>query len=1026
MFIEMKDLFFNNQKYMFRIPTDYDKDITFTGEEIENICKDPVFREKVRVASHSLVDMMDIYLEKSKGLSSKKLNAFYASVMEYLIRSTTRTTPFGLFAGVGIGKFNDCEEFYIKAAKFQKKVNADSEWLYGLISLIEKKYMEQLNFKVNEACYVKGNRVLLIYTTEKDTDEISVRYTNVFKIVYEICQQYCSYSDIFKAVKASYKDTDDDIISNYIKELISKEILISDLRPSFNCNDQLKYLKNQCDKENIAEVGSKIEDIREMCKEYEATDIGEGINKFNNIVCKMKELYKSPYYIQVDTVIKDCNISLKYEVARDINRLASFFVYISNKCDKRHTYLDEYRDKFIEKYGVDREVPILEMMDSSIGIGAPISYMNPLNDYYEKNVDQDNCNPDIKNYLIRKYEKAIEESTSINLNMNEIQNIMDCTVDLEEVPVSMELYFILKKKNDKIQLYLGPNCGSKTAGRTFGRFSIYSEEFAEVVHNINDEERKVRNSNVEICEVEFLPAVTRDGNVTRTLSYREKELTVFTNSNKDEDHNIHLKDIFIGIDNNKFYAKNNKTGKYVVFESNNMYNPMLHPNALRFLKNISEDEGRRSCLEFPWAFVYAQYRHIPQIKFNNIIIQNERWKINKQEMAIKKDGFEEFKNKFIEAVSMAKMPKYIYIVEADNRIKLNLDKAISLRIIYEEFKKNKDQDLVFERLEDGQDIVFNDGNPYVSEIVVPLFRKNEEKENTVEFNKEYIPLEKHNIIPFDGWLYLKLYCNENREEELIAFYILDFAEEIKEKYGIQYFFIRYADPKPHVRLRFKGSQTMLYQIMPLIMEWCSKLYKDRIIGDMNLSVYEREIERYGGIDLIDQAERIFFTDSLIVENILNLKRTGQLAIDINKIAIISTIMYITNFFDMYDEQLDFVGVNYHSNEFMTDFKKQKNELLEICGIENNWLELTKSEEGKLLFNILSSVNEEIEIYKKKINEKNQNKVFKNGIVTSVIHLHCNRLIGTDRNLEKKLMAFVESIFYAKKYIMKRNEDNAGK
>ena len=675
---------------------------------------------------------------------------------------------------------------------------------------------------------------------------------------------------------------------------------------------------------------------------------------------------------------------------------------------------------------MDREVPILEMMDSSIGIGAPISYMNPLNDYYEKNVDQDNCNPDIKNYLIRKYEKAIEESTSIYLNMNDIQNIMDCTVDLEEVPVSMELYFILKKKNDKIQLYLGPNCGSKTAGRTFGRFSIYSEEFAEVVHNINDEERKVRNSNVEICEVEFLPAVTRDGNVTRTLSYREKELTVFTNSNKDEDHNIHLKDIFIGIDNNKFYAKNNKTGKYVVFESNNMYNPMLHPNALRFLKNISEDEGRRSCLEFPWAFVYAQYRHIPQIKFNNIIIQNERWKINKQEMAIKKDGFEEFKNKFIEAVSMAKMPKYIYIVEADNRIKLNLDKAISLRIIYEEFKKNKDLDLVFERLEDGQDIVFNDGNPYVSEIVVPLFRKNEEKENTVEFNKEYIPLEKHNIIPFDGWLYLKLYCNENREEELIAFYILDFAEEIKEKYGIQYFFIRYADPKPHVRLRFKGSQTMLYQIMPLIMEWCSKLYKDRIIGDMNLSVYEREIERYGGIDLIDQAERIFFTDSLIVENILNLKRTGQLAIDINKIAIISTIMYITNFFDMYDEQLDFVGVNYHSNEFMTDFKKQKNELLEICGIENNWLELTKSEEGKLLFNILSSVNEEIEIYKKKINEKNQNKVFKNGIVTSVIHLHCNRLIGTDRNLEKKLMAFVESIFYAKKYIMKRNEDNAGK
>ena len=30
--------------------------------------------------------------------------------------------------------------------------------------------------------------------------------------------------------------------------------------------------------------------------------------------------------------------------------------------------------------------------------------------------------------------------------------------------------------------------------------------------------------------------------------------------------------------------------------------------------------------------------------------------------------------------------------------------------------------------------------------------------------------------------------------------IMDFCEELKEKYDVEYFFMRYVDPKPHVRL----------------------------------------------------------------------------------------------------------------------------------------------------------------------------------------------------------------------------------
>ena len=171
-----------------------------------------------------------------------------------------------------------------------------------------------------------------------------------------------------------------------------------------------------------------------MCTSYMNLPVGEGITLYDKIVSKMKLLYSCSSYLQVDTVIENAEFEIKSTVANKINRLASFFVYISNDKNESHTYLDEYRNKFIEKYGVDREVPLLEMLDSNIGIGAPTSYLNPQND------------------LLNKYESAITNKTSITLEQDEIEGILKREIKTDEVPISLELYFQLKKKNDELNL----------------------------------------------------------------------------------------------------------------------------------------------------------------------------------------------------------------------------------------------------------------------------------------------------------------------------------------------------------------------------------------------------------------------------------------------------------------------------------------------------------------------------------------------------------------------------------------------
>lgn len=1018
----MKNLFYSIGEFMYRRPTINNKIMNYSEDEIKWACSDPVFREKVSIASPALVDMMDLYIKDPKQLSEKKLIGLNISVMKYLIRSRTRTTPFGLFAGVGTGKFSETKKFTKLETKNHKKASIDSEWLFGLINTIEKQHAERLEFRLNDACYVKGNRAILVYSTEKDTEEISVRYTKVFETLYNHVQKFEKYERIVDLLCCKYSDTPIEKIKSYISELITKGFLISKLRPSFNNHDPLMYFIEECKKAKLTNISEKVIEIKKLCQVYEKTCIGDGVIQYQEIITKMKELFKCSSYLQVDTVIKKGDFQLEQNMSNEICELASFFVYVSNNIKNQKGYLEHYKNRFIEKYGVDREVPLLEMMDSNIGIGAPSSYIKPKNDYYEEYKISDNYNIDLKNYFMDKYETALIHNTDINLDIDIIHKITDCTVKEDEIPISLELYFTLKEKDGNTHLYLSPNCGSFVAGKTFGRFSVLSDEFAQLLYKLNSEERKIRDKHVELCEINFLPSAIRSGNIVRTLSFRDKEIAIFTNGNKNVKDRVQLKDIYIGIFNEKFYAIDKRSGKQIIFESNNMYNPVLNPNILRFLQDISDD-GKRAWSEFPWSFIYAGFRHIPAIKFKDIVIENEKWKFNWQEIGLDKNNFEEFKEKFEKLISKRNVPKQIYIVDADNRIKLDLTSEISMRIVYDELKKHKDRDLTFEKVEDGEDITYDDGQSYMTEIVVPLFKKNEEKISTLPPLRMSFLRKEHIVLPFDGWLYLKLYCNHNREDELLAFYIMDFCDFLKNKYGIDHFYIRYADPKPHIRLRLHAPQDLLLKIYPEIANWYSELFSNQIVGDMNISVYDREIERYGGLSLMQIAEKIFCEDSYIVESILRLKRLGKLTMTVEEIAIISIIMYVIRFYDNYDKQLNFLSVNYHSSEFMNEFRKKKENLLSMCDFENSWKSLTAKEDGKILYEILNRRNSIVDLYCETISQQNSDQLFKNDIVASVIHLHCNRLIGTNRELERKLMAFAESILYAKKYIMQRGDRN---
>jgi len=125
-------------------------------------------------------------------------------------------------------------------------------------------------------------------------------------------------------------------------------------------------------------------------------------------------------------------------------------------------------------------------------------------------------------------------------------------------------------------------------------------------------------------------------------------------------------------------------------------------------------------------------------------------------------------------------------------------------------------------------------------------------------------------IPGDSWLYYKIYTGSKTADQILTEVVKVATERLlKDDHIDQWFFIRYADPKQHLRVRFHYQST---QDIGAIINGVNTLLKPYIDSDLvwkvQLDTYQREIERYGE-ETIEVSEQLFFRESEMIVNLLS-------------------------------------------------------------------------------------------------------------------------------------------------------------
>ena len=285
---------------------------------------------------------------------------------------------------------------------------------------------------------------------------------------------------------------------------------------------------------------------------------------------------------------------------------------------------------------------------------------------------------------------------------------------------------------------------------------------------------------------------------------------------------------------------------------------------------------------------------------------------------------------------------------------------------------------------------------------------------------------KRTFILGEKWLYYKIYCGNYSADTVLIENILPIVEELEQKKLIdQWFFIRYQDPKNHLRLRFHLTTVdNLQEIIQLMQLYFSKLVEKDIVFDIATATYKREIERYGKTT-ITAVEKLFYYNS---EKILQL--IDNTTPEDDEIArIFATLQMIDDLLEEFEISLTYRQEFIHSMQLQfkaehivgKDNTKKLDQLYRNYKIEISLFLAEKQEPPYLegLIEIMKTRDEEIKIIKTiliKIKENSTTTSLE--LIASLIHMNINRIFRSKQRQYEMLCYDFMNRYYKTKLARK--------
>ncbi|MDR3218975.1 MAG: thiopeptide-type bacteriocin biosynthesis protein [Dysgonamonadaceae bacterium] len=281
---------------------------------------------------------------------------------------------------------------------------------------------------------------------------------------------------------------------------------------------------------------------------------------------------------------------------------------------------------------------------------------------------------------------------------------------------------------------------------------------------------------------------------------------------------------------------------------------------------------------------------------------------------------------------------------------------------------------------------------------------------------------QRSFIPGSKWLYLKIYCGVKTADNLLIKELFYAVKEMKKQQLIdKWFFIRYADPDAHLRIRFLlKNEQQTGEVLNLFYKRMHGLLNENQLWKIQTDTYNRELERYGE-SLIEEAESVFYIDSestlsilKILANYGNENYRWMIALKLVDSLLADFSLTLQEKQQLMEAvsasfKMEFRFNEHNAKQFNTKFRENK---LRIESVLNNTI---NDENFICLYHPLKNRSKRlipvIEPIKAKLSKKNQ-PVRLEDLLKSYIHMMINRLFRSKNRMHELILYDFMRRYYA--------------
>ncbi|MFK0259114.1 lantibiotic dehydratase [Streptomyces sp. NPDC090445] len=896
--------------FLLRTPTlpftPYAQALDSTGaagrDRIRELAGRPLVRQALRVASRSLAEQL------TKDTPGTKADA---ALLRYVSRMSCRPTPYGLFAQVAAGEFGPRTSLARTGEQpAASRTRADMGWLQRLVQQIEddRELRPELTVTVNPLLQRSRDRLTLPVAhglRPSDQQVSSVRVTRAVETVLARAATRPTWAELAAAVARDFPATPPDRIDALLTRLWDLRMLTSDLRPPLtHPRPEAAVLDRLAGLTGGGRYRTALSRTRDLAAradtappEYAEQLLAELQTHQHSVVPDHTE---SP--LQLDARAALTADTLASEVADAAADAADTLLRLGRHQD-RDAALAAYHEAFLDRYGSGAEIPVLELLSPETGLGAPDGYHFPPRELPLERVPRAR-QPGTGEAALTAFAAAALHQGRTEVELTD--RFLDRWKPRDEggrgphARPSLDILgqVVADSRQDldagRWRFVLTPGA-VRDGGRIGARFfDVLGEDFGRRMAEYAAAE-EARCPGVLFAELNYRPLNSRGGNVAIHPSVRHHQICVNTEPTEDVAQ-IGLGDVLVGATEDRLYLRSTRHDRELKVTQSHLFNWSTAPNICRFLLEVSED-GWAPLAEFEWGAALQDAAFLPRVTRGRLVLKEARWRFGPGTPGFPADALagtpnaEHFFEMFQNWRREWHVPRWVCLAVVDHRLLLDLDSPLCVAEIRRELcsaEHHKQgaltlEEVLFDPLS-PQWLRDEAGQSYTAEIAVPLLARETAVAPAVPVPPTTATaaartaartpaLAKHQL-PGGDWSHLKLYAAAARHEDVLTTAVPRLVHGLREEGLIdRWFFIRYADPHPHLRIRVRRSPgSAPHEAMNRLVDWAGELVGQGLARDVALVPYDRETERYGGPVALDALEAVFEAGSDMTTALLALLR----------------------------------------------------------------------------------------------------------------------------------------------------------